>query len=119
MLLPVMMLASNVGPIDDIATAFKKGDASAIAKFMDAKVNVTILDKKDSYSRSQAEQVLKGFFSKNRPSSFTVSHDGNSPGGDQFFIGNMRAGVQTYRVYIYLKKSGTSFTIRELRIEKP
>ncbi len=120
-MVPVILTAGTLTitqAISDVTSAIRKGDASAIAKMFDTSVDITILDDEDSYSKSQGEQVLKQFFSSNKPSSFTIKHDGSSPGGDEFVIGDMVASGKTFRVYVLFKQSGKSPTIQELRIEK-
>ncbi len=118
-ILPLTVSANEwPGVIDDVVSAIKKGDASAVAKFLDSTVEITILDKESNYSKSQAEQVLKDFFSKNKPSSFTIKHDGGGKSTGEFVIGEYKSGFQTFRITIYLKQSGTSHVVRSLRIEK-
>ncbi|MFM7079980.1 MAG: DUF4783 domain-containing protein, partial [Bacteroidota bacterium] len=60
----------------DIANAIRSGEAKAITNFCGNTVNLTILNQEDVYSRAQAEQVLKSFFAKNTPRSFTIVHKG-------------------------------------------
>jgi Domain of unknown function (DUF4783) len=51
--------------IDEVVAALKNGDATAVARHFDNTVEITIPDKSNNYSKSQAEMVLKDFFSTN------------------------------------------------------
>ncbi|MBP6731763.1 MAG: DUF4783 domain-containing protein [Chitinophagales bacterium] len=103
---------------DNIANAIRSGNASAIASSFQANVEITIKDSGNSYSKSQAEMVLKDFFSKNQPKGFTIAHQGTSPEGSKYFIGNLATGNGNYRMYVYAKANGTAFTIQEIRFEE-
>ena len=48
--------------IDDVIAAMKAGNAAEIAKSFDNTVEINMPDKSNSYSKSQAELVLKDFF---------------------------------------------------------
>ena len=51
--------------IDEVIAAMKAGNAAEIARFFDNTVEINMPDKSNSYSRSQAELVLKDFFNSN------------------------------------------------------
>ena len=48
--------------IDEIINALKTGNANEIAKYFDNTVEITLPEKSNSYSKSQAEVVLRDFF---------------------------------------------------------
>lgn len=103
---------------DKIASAFREGNASAIAAYFESNVEITIKNNGNSYSKNQAEMLLKNFFTSNKPSGFSVAHEGTSPEGSKYFIGNLSTSTGTYRTYVYAKSSGGSFIIQEIRIEQ-
>lgn len=103
---------------DKIAGAMKNGDASTVASFFESNVEITIKDNGNSYSKSQAEILLKNFFASNKPSSFTVAHEGTSPEGSKYFIATFSASTGNFRTYVYAKSSGGSLIIQEIRIEQ-
>lgn len=105
--------------VDAISKALKAGDASAVAKHFDSSVDVTILKDANTYSKSQAEQVLKSFFSKNKVTGFTKKHDvASKSGSSESFVGDMTAGGKNYRVYVLLSSSGSSQIIQEISIRE-
>lgn len=101
--------------LDTISKALSRGDAESLSTYFDA--NVEIDD--DFYDKDDAKEVVKKFFAKNPPKSFSLIHQGTSKGEDsKYFIGNLNAGGRTFRVYVYMKKSGGQSLIQELRFDK-
>lgn len=104
--------------INDVSQAIRSGNAHEIAKYFSSNVDLTILSEEEIYSKAQAEQVLQDFLNKNTPRSFTLLHQGSKPGA-KYAIGTYinTQGV-SYRVYFFIKQSGTSELIQDLRFEK-
>ena len=102
---------------DNIAADIRKGDAPSLAKYFGGNVEISIKDAQNSYSKSQAEAVLKNFFSVHAPKSFTIVHQGQSPEGAKYFIGTLSSSAGTYRTYVYAKQVNTAFVIQEIRFE--
>lgn len=102
-----------------VSNAIKKGDAKALSAHFSSNVDLTILNKEDVYSKSQAEQILVAFFSKNKPVDFKIMHKGVSKEGAKYAIGNLKTsnGV-TYRTYFFIKSHMGSEIVHELRFEK-
>lgn len=105
----------NAG-IDDVIAAMKTGNASQVAKFFDASVEISMPDKSNSYSKSQAELVLKDFFTTNMVKSFDIIHKGENA-GSQYCIGNLVTKGGNYRTTIYMKQKGDQQVLQELRFE--
>ncbi len=104
---------------DEIAGSIRSGNAPSVAKYMNSNVDLTILNQEDVYSKAQAEVVLRDFFSKNPPKTFTIIHQGASKEGAKYAIGNMETTNGTsFRVYIFLKQASGNLLIHELRFEK-
>lgn len=103
---------------DKISAPIKKGNAKELAALFDNNVEITILDNEQSYSKAQAELVIKDFFSKNPPKSFELLHKGSSNEGSKYGIGTFITSGKTFRVYFLIKKKGNLSVIQELRFEK-
>lgn len=105
--------------LDDIANALRSGDAGMVSRFFGNSIDLTIVANEDVYSKTQAEQILKEFFSKNTPRSFTILHKGESREGARYAIGTLvTAQGQVYRTYFYIKAKGNFPIIQELRFMK-
>jgi hypothetical protein len=103
---------------EDIANAIRSGDAKQVAVYFGPTIELSILNQEDLYSRAQAEIVLRDFFSRNAPKSFTILHKGSSPEGTQYAIGNLvTASGKTYRTSFYIKNTGGKYLLQEFRIE--
>ena len=103
--------------VDDIVLAIKKGDATQVSRFFDNTVEITLPEKSYSYSKSQAELVLRDFFLSNMVKDFEVIHKGENA-GSQFCIGTLYTKNGNYRTTLFLKQKGERQLLQELRFEK-
>src|ERR1051326_1612265 len=67
--------------IEEVIGALRSGNAVELSKYFDDNVEVTLPVKSDSYSKAQAQVILKDFFSNNDVKGFELKHKGDSPGG--------------------------------------
>ncbi|NNF01752.1 MAG: DUF4783 domain-containing protein [Bacteroidia bacterium] len=102
-----------------ITDAILDSDARAISQYFNKNVEMTIIDEENVYSKTQAEQVLRDFFTKNKPASFRIIHKGVSKEGAKYAIGNLItvSGVE-FRTYFFVKNVSSGEFIQELRFEK-
>ena len=70
--------------IDEVISAMKSGNSAGIARFFDNTIEINMPDKSNSYSKSQAELVLKDFFNSNTVKGFGVKHKEENS-GSKFF----------------------------------
>jgi hypothetical protein len=112
----MIVIAGDV--YEDVSTAIRNGDAKQLASYFENSIDLTVLDQENVYSKAQAEFVIKDFFSKNPPKTFTILHKGSSPEGTQYAIGTLvTTSGKSLRVSFYVKMTGGKPTIQELRIE--
>ncbi|MEI7734888.1 MAG: DUF4783 domain-containing protein [Ferruginibacter sp.] len=102
--------------IDEVVAALKNGDAAQIAKYFDNTVEITMPDKSNSYSKNQAEVVLKDFFSTNGVKSFEVNHKGENA-GSQYCIGTLVTKNGSFRTTVFMKQKGDKQLLQEIRFE--
>ncbi len=105
------------GPFDDVVGALKKGDSGNLSKLLDNTVEINMAGKSNSYSKAQAEIILKDFFGKNTVKAFELLHRGGPEGGSQFGVGNLTTSGGNYRTSFFLQKKGNAFVLNELRFE--
>ncbi len=102
-----------------VISAVKAGNVSAISSFMDSNVEVTVGEDDGTYTKLQATDVVKAFFVKNSPSNCSMIHSGAArDGGSYYCIGNLLAGNNKFRIYIFFKKVGATYLIQEMRFEE-
>ena len=73
-------------------------------------------DKSNSYSKSQAELVLKDFFNNNPVKSFEVLHKGENA-GSQYCIGTLVTKGGSFRTTIFMNQKGDKQLLQEIRFE--
>ena len=103
--------------IDTLAGHFKTGSSKEIAVNFSSSVDLIIIDEEDVYSKAQAEQILRSFFSKYPPNKSTVIHRLNNHPNYRYGAISLATKNGTFRVSITMKKTGNAFFITELRIE--
>ncbi|PLX10920.1 MAG: DUF4783 domain-containing protein [Marinilabiliales bacterium] len=106
----------STGIPDGVDLAIKSGNASELAKHFNSSIEIAIFDDEDIYSKNQAEQILKTFFSKHSPSDFKVVHEGGQEGA-KYFIGDLTTNTGTYRTYFLIKTKNNKPLIHTFRIE--
>jgi len=102
---------------EHIASALRVGNHKELARHFDTKVDMAVLNKENSYSKAQAELIIKEFFEKNRVSGYQVIHRGKSRDGAQYAIGSLTTATGTYRTYVLTKGEGDKARIQQLRFE--
>ncbi len=117
LLISVVIFAITIDTPQEIITGFSQGKAELISKYFKESVELTIDNKENIYSSTQAGLILKDFFSKNAPQSFTILHEGGKD-DSKYSIGSLKTAQGSYRVTILLKLNGAKPYIHQLRIEK-
>ncbi len=119
LLLTVGSVTAKADILADIGNAIRSGDARSVARYFSTTVDLTILQQEEVYSKAQAEQVLRDFFTKNTPRTFELIHKGVSKEGAKYAIGKLvtTQGTQ-YRTYFFVKQTSSGEFIQELRFEK-
>lgn len=105
------------GVAENIAAAIKLGNSKELAKYFAPNVELVIGEKSGTYSKAQAEMMVKDFFAKNPVKEYKVMHQGNSQDNSLYTIGDITASTKSYRTYYLLRKSGDSYLIHQLRFE--
>lgn len=116
-LIVLLFCLTSFVSVDEVESAIKNGNASQLSKYFDNTIEITLTDKSNTYSKSQAELVLKDFFNNNVVKGFEIVHKGNNAGA-QFIIGTLETKNGEYRTTIYMKQKGDKQLLQELRFEK-
>jgi hypothetical protein len=96
---------------------FNSGNSSELGKHFNPTVELELLEEENIYSKAQAELLLKDFFSRNKPTSFKINHQGNK-GNTSFAIGSLVTQNGSFRVSIFIKTDKNKLLIHQLRIER-
>lgn len=99
--------------IEEVVDAIRNGNATELSKYFDSRVDISLPNKSDNYSKSQAEIILKDFFASNEVKDFVVKHKGESDGA-QFCIGLLETRNGDYRTKLYMKEKGGKQVLQEI-----
>jgi hypothetical protein len=115
----LMWLSSFFAPnFNSIASALGSGNTDALSRYFDESVEVSVLKKEDTYSKAQATETVREFFTKNKPVKFTQLHQGTSKADSHYSIGDLQTTNGNYRVYLYMKVQNDNYVIQEMRFDK-
>jgi hypothetical protein len=102
--------------IDEVIGALRSGNANELSRYFDDNVEVTLPVKSDSYSKAQAQLILKDFFANNDVRGFELKHKGDSPGG-HYCIGTLQTKSGNFRAHVFMKSKGNKELVKELRFQ--
>lgn len=102
--------------IEQVLVALKSGNASQLSKYFDNRVDISLPNKSDNFSRNQAEMILKDFFSSNEVKDFQVKHKGEN-NGSQFCIGMLQTRNGNFRTKLYMKQKGGQQLVQEIAFQ--
>jgi hypothetical protein len=118
--MPALFLLSfsfQGGGIDEVITALRAGNAGQLSSNFDENVELTLPDKSDSYSKAQAQQIVRDFFGNNKVKGFEVKHKGDSPGGGHFCIGTLQTNAGNFRTNVFMKVKNGKEVVKEIRFQ--
>lgn len=102
--------------IDEVIGALRSGNSSELSKYFDDNVELTLPEKSDSYSKAQAQLIVKDFFNNNNVKGFDLKHKGDSPGG-HFCIGTLQTNAGNFRTNVFMKGRNGKEVIKEIRFQ--
>ena len=102
--------------IDDVINALKSGNATQLAGYFDDNVELSLPDKSDSYSKAQAQLILKDFFNNNGVKGFELKHKGDGPNG-HFCIGTLQTNAGNFRTNVVMRMKGGKEVVKEIRFQ--
>ncbi|MFO0505663.1 MAG: DUF4783 domain-containing protein [Chryseotalea sp.] len=110
--------AQNDEQLESVKAAMKAGSAKELAKFFNESVDLNLNNNQTTYSKAQAEFVLRDFFKANPVTDFSFLHKGSSKSGQPYAIGQYKSGASNYRVFIKFKVVGAAQQIHEISFSK-
>jgi hypothetical protein len=104
--------------INQVKETIKAGSAKELSKYLNQNVDVTLEGNLQSYSKTQAEFVLRDFFKQHPPNEVNIIHQGSSKGGQPFAILQYKSGAEIYRLFMKIKSAGNSQFLDDIRFTK-
>jgi hypothetical protein len=102
--------------IDAVATAIRLGNVNQLSPFFDVRVDISLPDKSDTYSKTQAEMVIGDFFNTNGVQNFRITQQGES-GGTFFCAGILQTRAGNFRTTLFFRHKGDKHLLQEIRFQ--
>ena len=103
--------------MDDIVVALKAGNAATLSKYFDNRVDLSLPNKSDNYSRTQAEMIIKDFFSNNGVRNFELKHKGEKAGSN-YCVGILQTRGGNYRTTLFMKLKGDKQYLQDISFQQ-
>src|SRR6201991_2825774 len=100
----VLVSFRPVYTLDEITYAMRVGNAGQLSRYLDSRVDISLPEKSDSYSKIQAEMIIRDFFSTNGVQNFTIKHRAPNGSGSEFCVGVLQTRNGDYRTSLFLKQ---------------
>lgn len=104
--------------INQVKETIKAGSAKELSRYLNNTVDVTIEGNVQSYSKAQAEFVLRDFFKQHPPNEVNIIHQGQSKAGQSFAILQYKSGADTYRIFMKVKGNGNAQFLDDIRFTR-
>ena len=120
LLLAITVLSSSFRDtveMDHIVVALKAGNASTLSKYFDNRVDLSLPNKSDNYSRTQAEMIIKDFFSNNGVRNFELKHKGEKAGSN-YCVGILQTRGGNYRTTLFMKLKGDKQYLQDISFQQ-
>ena len=101
-----------------VTSAIQAGNATEVSKYFNSMVDLTLPGYDDTYSKTQAGQIMKDFFSQNPVKVFKITRQGSSPDGSQYSIGSLDTGKKVFRVYFLIKSVNGQNFVHQLQVQE-
>lgn len=103
--------------VNDLAKAIDDGNADKLAAFVGGRVEITIHQKTCSYSRNQAEAVLRSFFNEQKVDAFRMLSTSSNDVAE-VYTGMLNTRQGNFKTTIYLKLQTDPPVLQEIRFEE-
>jgi hypothetical protein len=102
--------------MNPISAAFKAGNASPLASFMDQEIDIAVPGSTKKCNANEAVALLNSFFQQNKPVNFTVVHNADKKESG-FMVGKITTANKEFRVNLTYRTDNNKAIIQSIRIE--
>jgi hypothetical protein len=113
---PVHTSSRSAYTFDDITVAIRLGNAGELSRYLDSRVDISLPEKSDTYSKIQAEMIIRDFFSTNGVRNFLIKKRGSN-NGSEFCVGVLQTRNGDFRTTLLTKQKGDKQLLQELRFQ--
>jgi hypothetical protein len=120
--LTVLLLSTSFNGFTDVCPDINKsitaGDVPQLSKYLNATVEISVLNQEGYFSKSQVVSILSDFFKNNPPKDFVVKQGGSNSENTRFSIGTYFSTTGMFKIYYVVKKEQDTESIHKFTIEK-
>ncbi|HEV7621551.1 MAG TPA: DUF4783 domain-containing protein [Flavisolibacter sp.] len=106
----------SMSGLEDVINSLRTGNATELSKYVDDNIEISLPEKTDSYSRSQAVMVLQDFFKNSGVKGFELQFKGEN-GGNQYCVGKLITHSGNYRTTVFMKTKDGKQLVKEIRFQ--
>lgn len=104
--------------VQEIGEAIGKGSARDLARFFGQNVDLYIPRAEGTFSKSHSEVIMRDFFNRNAPGSYSMITKGTSGDGSVYVIGRyVTRDGQRYRSYFLIKNVSQSYFLHHIQFD--
>lgn len=104
--------------IDSVIAAIDTNSSNDLARFFESSISLNINGQQGSYSKSQAEIVIREFFKKNPSQGFSIVYSSETNPNLSSYIGDYLSGQGTFKVFIKVSQQDSNLKIYSLEFVK-
>ena len=109
--------ASEQKVFDGIAKAVKASQHTELSTYFASSIECDILGKEEVYSKPQATQVMKDFFTKYTVKNFSILHKSGN-GQIKYIIGTYTSNAgDNFRMTFVVKQEGNNYLVQQIQIK--
>lgn len=113
-----MLVTAKAQALEDVMNSVRSANVTTLTKYFDNIVAITISSNQATYSKTQAEMVLKDFFMKNQVKDLEVVQSGTAGTNSQYFVGKLTTSGGPFQLYVVLRMKEGQYVLQEIRFEK-
>jgi hypothetical protein len=103
--------------IDDVVVALNSGNASRLSRYFENRVDISLPERTENYSRTQAEMVMRDFFSDSGVRNFKLKYKSDKTGSN-YCVGTLQTKSGNYRTTLLLRQKGERQYVQDLSFQK-
>ena len=103
--------------IDEVIGALRSGNSTQLSAYFDENVELTLPDKSDSYSKAQAQLIVKDFFGNNGVRGFELKHKGEKAGSN-YCVGILQTRGGNFRTTLFMKLKGDKQYLQDISFQQ-
>lgn len=113
----LLMAQEKGNSVVEIGQALLKADSKALSGMFIETLELETDNHKGTFSKSQAQMILRDWFQANHPESYELRQEGKT-GNSLFLIGFLHCSTATFRVYIMFDEQKGKTGIHYLSLTK-